>query len=78
MIVNIESWVPKPASAFELEISESEMISSVKAKLETRTGVPVDQIELYLKSWSYFLDDKRRVSDYDKIKEGSTLKMLYK
>jgi hypothetical protein len=78
MIVYIEPWEPKPPSVFELEISESEMISSVKAKLETRTGIPADQIQLYVKRWSYFLDDKRRVSDYDKIEAGSILKMLYK
>jgi hypothetical protein len=48
MIVNIKSWI-QSALPFKLEVSESEKIFSVKAKLETRTGLSTDRQDTDLK-----------------------------
>ena len=77
MIVNIKSWI-QSALPFKLEVSESEKIFSVKAKLETRTGLSTDRFQLIFEAWrTWLLDDQGKVSDY-KIKEGATLRMVYK
>ncbi len=77
MIVNIKSWI-QSALPFKFEVSESEKIFSVKAKLETRTGLSTDRFQLIFEAWrTWLLDDQGKVSDY-KIKEGATLRMVYK
>jgi hypothetical protein len=73
MKVTIKTW---RCPAFQLEVSESEMIFEIKIRLHHHTRVPADEFELVLEN-VWLLDSNQKVSDYG-VKEGSTLRMLFK